>query len=231
MEQEAASVLSQIALGDLPLILSAIAAIGTASFGLMDATKAIKGGISNWGYGFINEALKPVEPILQGLGLAAKDLPKANWINGVPKADQKMAIREMISLGLTESNARNLDASLIAVDPTELATAAGKARRGEMLTEPELAVVARFNAMIDLHLDAAFERADQRFRNASRLGAAVLAVFLSQAAAFTVLEGSDLERVVVGLVVGLVAVPLAPVAKDVTSAITTAVAAFKSVRK
>jgi hypothetical protein len=230
-ETAAASIFSQIALTDLPLILSAIAAIGTASFGLMDSTKAINGGISNWGFGFIPKALEPVRPILTSLGTDAYALARANWLNGVPKDNQKMAIRNMIRLGLNEENAGVLNADVISVAPGELAAAAGKARKGEALSEQELAVLARFDAMIDLRLDTAFEQADQRFRNASRLGAGIVAVLLSQAAAFTVLQGDAVERMALGFVVGFVAVPLAPVAKDLSSAITTAVGAFKSVRK
>lgn len=226
------NLLDQIALGDLPVIVSAIAAIGTASFGLMDATKAINGGISNWGFAFIREALEPLNPILQNLGTEGHALAKANWINGVAKENQKMAIRNMIRLGLSEENAKKLNPAAISVVPADLALAAGKARRGEQLSEIDLAVLARFDAMIDLRLDTAFEQADQRFRNASRLGAAAIAVLLAQAGAFTVLNGDDnFAKAALGFLVGLVAIPLAPVAKDVTSAITSAVAAFKSVRK
>lgn len=232
MSDISSHLLSQIALGDLPVILSAIAAIGTASFGLMDSTKAIKGGISNWGFGFIREALEPVNPILRDLGADSHALAKANWLNGVAKDSQKMAIRNMIRLGLSEENAKLLDPRVISVMPQDLAQAAGKARRGEQLSESDLAVLARFDATIDLRLDTAFEQADQRFRNASRLGAAVIAILLSQAGAFSVYQqGEAFEKIALGFVVGLVAVPLAPVAKDISSAITTAVAAFKSVRK
>jgi hypothetical protein len=231
-ETAAASILSLIDLRDLPVILSAMAAIGTASFGLMDSTKAINGGISNWGFGFIREALRPMEPTIGNLGNDPYELAKANWINGVAKDNQKMVIRNMIRLGLTEESARRLDANVIGVEPAELAEAARRARNGEKLDEQDLAVLARFDAVIDLRRDTAFERADQRFRNASRLGAALVAIFLSQAGAFTVFAGgTTLQKVALGLVVGLVAVPLAPVAKDLSSAVTTAVAAFKSVRK
>jgi hypothetical protein len=235
MESETAaavSILSKISLNDLPVILSAIAAIGTASFGLMDSTKAINGGISNWGFGFIREALLPVAPVFAKLGSDPYALAKANWLNGVAKENQKMAIRNMIRLGLTEENAKKLNAETISVKPTELAEAARKAQNGEKLDEQDLAVLARFDAVIELRLDTAFERADQRFRNASRLGAALIAILLSQAGAFIVYEEAFLhQKLALGLVVGLVAVPLAPVAKDITSAITTAVGAFKSVRK
>jgi len=223
--------LAQIALNDLPIILSAIAAIGTASFGLLDATKAINGGISNWGFHFIREALDPVKAVFTDLGADVYALARANWLNGVAKESQKMAIRNMIRLGLSEENSKGLDPRVISVEPTDLALAAGKARRGEQLSETELSILARFDATIDLRLDTAFERADQRFRNASRLCAAIIAIILSQAGAFAIYEGDAFPRFALGLVVGLVAIPLAPVAKDLSSAITTAVAAFKAVRK
>ena len=173
-----------------------------------------------------------MDGILADLGADAYALARANWLNGVAKENQKMAIRNMIRLGLNKENASRLDARIISVSPLDLANAADKARQGQELSEVELGVLARFDAMIDLRLDLAFEQADQRFRNASRLGAAIIAVILSLGAAFTVLsKGEPFERIAIGLVVGLVAVPLAPVAKDISSAITTAVNAFKSIRK
>lgn len=223
--------LSQINIGDLPVILSATAAIGTASYGLLDSTKAIKGGISNWGFGFIREALDPVKPILTDLGTDILALARANWLNGVAKENQKMAIRNIIRLGLSQENAGKLDPTTLTVAPADLANAAGKARRGEQLSDVELAVLARFDATIDLRLDAAFERADQRFRNSSRFCAAIIAILLSQAGAFAVYHGQPWDKATLGFVVGLVAVPLAPIAKDLSSAITTAVAAFKAIRK
>jgi hypothetical protein len=225
------TLLSQIALKDLPVILSAIAAIGTASFGLMDTTKAINGGISNWGFPFIRKALDPIAPVLRNLGADPYALARANWINGVAKEEQKTAIRNMIRLGLTEVSAAELDPEVISVAPADLAAAAKKARAGKALNETELAVLARFDAMINLRLDTAFELADQRFRNASRFGAAVVAVLISVAGAVMVYDGSVTDKVILGVVVGIIAVPLAPVAKDISSAITTAVAAFKSARK
>jgi hypothetical protein len=46
-------------LGNILNLLSAAAALGTASMGLVDASKAWKGGPSNFGFGHIKSALDP----------------------------------------------------------------------------------------------------------------------------------------------------------------------------
>jgi hypothetical protein len=79
-------------------------------------------------------------------------------------------------------------------------------------------------------MDAGFERADQLYRNASKLLAALISVILAVAAVF-VYDGSHVhDDLGVAVLVGLVATPLAPIAKDLSSALGTAVNALKSVR-
>ncbi|WP_394890517.1 hypothetical protein ACG873_03825 [Mesorhizobium sp. AaZ16] len=46
-------------------VIAATAALGTASFGLVDASKALRGGISNVGFGFIRKALQPFQAALK----------------------------------------------------------------------------------------------------------------------------------------------------------------------
>jgi hypothetical protein len=81
---------------DIPGAIAAIGALGTAAFGLVDASKALWGGPSNLGFGFIKECLEPFANALavaDTSGVHGRDTflntLKANWLNGVPMADQK----------------------------------------------------------------------------------------------------------------------------------------------
>lgn len=224
--------LSGVDVGQFTVVISAIAALGTAAFGLVDASKAFRGGISNVGYGFIAAALHPFTPALQAVNKTDPyALIFANWINGMDKAEQKMTAKNLIRLGLNTENAKELAIALSTIDGDKLTLIAGKLEKGETPVDAELALLARFDAMIDSRLDAAFERAEQKYRNTSRIAAAAVAVVLAEIGAPIVYGRTEPGVFLVGLVVGLIAVPVAPIAKDLSSAISTSVAAFKAIKR
>jgi hypothetical protein len=219
---------------DIPMILAATTAIGTAAYGLVDSSKAFKGGVSNIGYGFVEEALKPFRSALELVNKEAPfELAKANWINGMDVADQKIAIKGLIKLGIAPSTAADLAKATPGVNPGSLLAVSQKLERGEPLEEAELALLARFEGVIDARLDAAFERADQRYRNSARVIAAAVAVVISEIGAFSVVESGQDQLLIFlqAFGIGIVAAPLAPIAKDLTSAITAASASFKAITR
>ena len=83
----------------------------------------------------------------------------------------------------------------------------------------------RLDAILAIEIDAAFERADQQYRNASKVLAGAMALLLSLAGGgFLYLatpKASDYLTVYLPLSIlfGLAAVPLAPIAKDIASAL------------
>jgi hypothetical protein len=46
--------------GNIANAVAATGALGTAAFGLIDASKAIAGGMSNPGFGYIRKAVEPI---------------------------------------------------------------------------------------------------------------------------------------------------------------------------
>ena len=82
-------------------------------------------------------------------------------------------------------------------------------------------------------LDEAYQISEQVYRNSTRMLAAIVAVLLAEAGAWSI--GSDLfwqsREPVMALLVGLLATPLAPIAKDLSTALATAVNAMQSVKK
>src|ERR1700730_18816007 len=87
-------------LGYIVKLIAAAGALGTAAFGLVDASKAFWGGMSNPGFGYIRKA---VETLLATAGGAtAFGRPeimatlRANWLNGVPQAVQKATAQWLI---------------------------------------------------------------------------------------------------------------------------------------
>lgn len=207
-------------------IVAAIAALGTASMGLVDALKVFgRFGPSNIGFGDIRAQLTPFLPVqaagAYNSGMLLQTL-RANWINGVDKSQQKAKAKSLIHLGMTKGNAAGL-AAAAGVDPGALQSVAAKTATGGTATTSELNVVGQFDAILSAVLDAAYEGADQKYRNFCKALATVIAVALSLIAA-----NFMQANFVVALIAGIAAVPLAPVSKDL---VTTLQAAAASIQK
>jgi hypothetical protein len=230
-------------LGNILNLLSAAAGLGTAAMGLVDATKAFWGGPSNLGFGCIETALNLFLVTAPG-GTAFGRVEilrtlKANWLNGVAKAEQKAKAKALIHLGLTQGSAASL-AGAAGVDAAKLTSLARKTAVGTAPSPEEINVLGQFDAVLSAVLDLAYERADQKYRNGSKLLATLFGTFLGGIGGWLVYGSGQSGSVWhyfgtwefgISLVVGLVAAPLAPVAKDLTSSLQAAVRAVAAVRR
>lgn len=226
------TILADFGIGEFGTITAATASLGTAASGLVDASKAFRGGVSNVGFAYIAEALRPFEPALK---LIDPEHPfatvQANWLNGVDKAQQKSAAKNLIRLGLIPDTAASLAKELPSIDGTALQAAAAKVASAAALTEDEVNLLARFDYIVEVRLDAAYEKADQRYRNVARVAAAAIAMALSLAGAIFIAGSLAEADYVTAILVGFLATPFAPVSKDLMSALGTAVAAFKAAKR
>ena len=154
--------------------ITAIGALGTAAFGLVDATKAFGGGVNHIGFSRIKAAVTALVP--------ASDpdiLPilQANWFSGTDLAAQKALAKSLIELNLTATHS-----DLI------------------------------LNALID----EAYQRADQLYRDGTRAWAMAIAITLA------LIAGHQFHTPIsASLLAGLLATPLAPIAKDLSTALQT----------
>jgi hypothetical protein len=219
--------------------LGAVAALGTAAYGLVDASKAFRGGASNAGFRFIRDA---VQPFIQGAPASTADSQafgpqqilvtlRANWLNGVAKADQKAIAKSLIRLCVTPDSADSL-AKATGLDPAALKNVATKIRDGNELSSQEINLLGRFDAIVSARLDAGYERADQQYRNTAKVLAAIVAIVLAVVAG-GLIYGKPVADYLgsanfwVALLIGAISTPLAPIAKDLS---TTLVAAVNAVR-
>lgn len=224
---------SPISLEQVGAALAALSALATAAFGLLDASKGLWGGIARVGLGHIWRALAPFQSTLNAaMGESRwRILVEANWMNGMAKTEQKAVVRSLIKLGLNEATARDL-AAAVRVDPEALLAIAKKLAKGAPLSETDLNLLGRLNAVLDALLDSGFEMADQQYRNVSRLWAGILCVILSLSAwGIWFFNPQDMKTTCsnfwIAIAVGVLAVPVAPVAKDLTSSLTAAAKALK----
>lgn len=220
------------AIASIGNIIAAVAALGTASMGLVDASKAFGGGPSNFGFGLIRAGLSPFLPA-EGVGAYNRTLVlltlRANWINGVDKSEQKAKAKSLIHLGLSKGNAAHL-AQAAGVDGERLGSLAQKIASGDPATPEEINALGQFDAILSAVLDAAYERADQMYRNGCKAIATVIAVALGGVAGL-VIGGVNSTDWIIGLIAGVTAVPLAPVAKDLVSSLQAAAAAVQTTRR
>lgn len=220
----------------------AIGALGTAAFGLVDVLKIPpSGGISNAGYPFIEHALRgffdgQVRKTARGDVKRLFDTLHGNWINGAPLADQKAIAKSLVKLRLNDATAPAF-AKATGVDEATLKSVGQKMSNGLPLLPNETNVLGRFDLALTAILDDGYQHADQRYRNAAKIGAMVIAVVLALVGGFAIFPGSldqylSMPDVLLRyFLAGLAATPLAPVAKDVASALSAGVKVAQAIRR
>jgi hypothetical protein len=223
-------------LSNLPAAVIAIGALGTAAFGLVDALKALPGGgISRAGFKFIRqviETLAPSVPSLEASGLGRESMLHtllSQWINGTATSDQVNIAKSLIKLRLTPETAPAL-AAATGVDPTILTQVAQSIATGTSLTTQQSDVYGRFDLLLTTLLDQAYQRADQRYRNTAKFWAIPISVVIAVAAAHNLPAGTAPVSTWAAVLVGLIATPLAPIAKDIASAIQTGAQALQTLK-
>jgi hypothetical protein len=179
--------------------------------------------------------LNDYDEILKASGVDWRFAVRAKWINGVKKSDQMAFILELVRLGLTQDAVEAISKKAkhnIPVDLKVLQSAVCKARSGATLNDDEIAVRGRFNDSISARLDASFEAADQLYRNICKLVASGVAIVLSIWAGGLLAKAQGMEFFTYGgiwkaIMIGVLAVPLAPIAKDLASTLQAAAKALK----
>jgi hypothetical protein len=216
-------------------VIAAVGALGTAAYGLVDTTKGICGGVSNRGLAYIRKTLTPLLPDTAA-GAAGTMLSrdsvfetlKSNWINGIASGDQQSIAKSLIKLRMDAASAAAF-AAITGVDGGVLQNVIAKMSSGTALTQPESDTYGRFDLVLSTILGQAYQRADQQYRNTAKLLAIPVSVALSCAGAlamnFWQWRGAHLG---IAFAMGVVATPLAPIAKDLSSALQTGVQALQS---
>src|SRR6266852_3425811 len=219
------------ALPDLTTLILAVGALGTAAFGLVDAFKALPGGgVSRSGFKFVKQVIESLAPesTTPGQGGLSRDslifALRSQWINGTALADQVNIAKSLIKLRLTPETAPAL-AKASGVDAAILTQVAENMRTASPLTTQQSDVYGRFDLLLTTLLDQAYQRGEQRYRNVAKFAAIPISVALAVTAAYVIPNQIEVSQAVL---IGLIATPIAPVAKDISSAISTAAQAIQS---
>ncbi|MFZ1087180.1 MAG: hypothetical protein WAN35_19630 [Terracidiphilus sp.] len=222
-------------------VITAIGGLGTAAFGLVDAAKASFSGINRMGLKHIHEVVSELTPEGASSGVPVNALPQsnilesveANWVNGTDLGSQKAIAKSLVKLHLSSANATAV-AVKTSVDPVMLTSVASKIVAGEPFSQAESDAYSRFDLIVTALLDEAYQLSDQVYRNSTRVLAAGVAVALALTGGWSLVGTAQFwhsSDPVLALLVGLLATPLAPIAKDLSSALVAAVNAMQAVKK
>lgn len=213
----------------LPQIIVAIGGLGTAAFGLVDASKALLwGGVNHIGFGGIRRTIKSLTPGNPANALSQDKIVatlQANWFNGTDLSSQKAIAKSLIKLNLSAGNAADL-AKATGVDSATLTTVAASIAAGTPLTTLQSDAYGRFDLIVTALLDETYQRSDDVYRNWAKAISAMVAVVLAVVGGLTI--SANIWQ---SVIVGLLATPLAPIAKDLSTALATAVNTMQLVKK
>ncbi len=211
--------------GNLGTTVLAVGALGVAAFGIVEGFKGA--GLGLLGFGQIRKILGA--QVFNALRIAYGDdylsVLKVQYRTGRSSGDLTRNIRQGARIGLTPDTAEELAKSVGVIDPKDLIAVAEAIRAGEDLNEEQVGVLGRYELALDARIDAATAMASYQYANSMRVAASVVAVVIALAVA--PLVGANW---LTALVVGVAAVPIAPIAKDLATAIQSASAAMSRKR-
>jgi hypothetical protein len=160
----------------------------------------------------------------------------SNWINGTAVDVQKAIAKSLLRLALNPTNAATfatatgLPAVKVGDKEVSLVTISQKQVDGQSLDDAENGLNGRFDLVLSALLDAAYQKADQRYRNNAKAWATVVSVALSLGGCY-ILGRSTQSDLVQAVLLGLIATPLAPLAKDLSTAVVAATQMIKSTKR
>lgn len=207
---------------NLGTIVLAVGALGTASFGIVEGLKWTFVGLS--GFRQIPKLLGgPVMKALQiAYGPEYLSLLRAQYRANRTSGELPKSIRQGARVGLTPETAAELANQIGVVNEADLKAVASTLQKGKDLTDAQRSVLGRYELALDTRIDAALALANDKYIGYIRVLASAISIGIALGVWRTT-EGIELLE---ALIVGVAAVPIAPIAKDLASAIQSAAKAM-----
>lgn len=201
---------------NLGTIVLAVGALGTAAFGIVEALKWTPIGLM--GFRQINKLLG--QPVMRALEVAYGPeyllLLKAQYRSGRTEAQLPKTIRQGARVGLTTDTAAGMAERTGVVEADELVNVAEAVQSGADLSDQQTNILGRFELALDARIDAPMALANDEYAGSLRVTASAVAIIIALAVGFN-MEGEGYP--LMSLIVGIAAVPIAPLAKDLTKVI------------
>lgn len=215
---------------NLGRLIMATGALGIAAFGIVEGLKWTRLGVAGFARG-----MRLLGPLTSALELAYgpewPELLKALYRQGRITGDLPRTLRQGVRAGLAPDNAAEIADHLGVGSANTLKAAARAVAAGKPPSDPQRNVLGRFELAADARIDAALGLADSRYVVAQRLaaGAVALAIAVLVALLPQVTAGAwDVDSLGLAILIGLAAVPLGPISKDVVNGLQAAQQALRN---
>jgi hypothetical protein len=211
-------------LNNVSTFIGAAGALGTACFGIVEGLKWTSLGEA--GFGQITKYLgSQLSGALQiAYGPEYEKVLRAQYRqDSQTQATIAKTLRQGVRIGLTSTNASGIAGYLGTVDGPKLAAAASKVTAGSDLSGDDRAAIGRFELAVDARIDSALSSAQDVYLGTVRTAASFLAILIAEGVA-------EIMNVSLwaGLVLGVVAIPFAPIANDLVGAVQATTKALKA---
>lgn len=206
-------------LADITTLLLAAGALGTVAFGIVEALKWWRFG--EYGYDALIAHLGSLRSTLEEVYSAPLlDEVLRTLYRGNPD-DLTRALRQGVRAGLTTKSAANVAQGIPTLDKDILVAAADAIQSGQELTTEQRSVLGKYELMADAKIDGSLAVAQGHYAGKLRLTAAafaiMLALFIGGVQFFA--DGQNVTLLGRALLIGVLAVPVAPITHDLVDVI------------
>lgn len=223
-------ILVQLQVNSLGAAVAAAGALGTSCFGIVEGLKWTLLGEA--GYSRIVHLLGVAlrDALARAYGPNYDELLRAQYREDWATSDLPKTLRQGVRLGLSRENAVDIAHFLGNVSPDALQLAAMKVHENETLSDADRTAIGRFEVAVDARIDSALSLAQSSYLGTIRVAASAIAIVLAEMAALVIYQPAQWLSTgwVMGLLVGTLAVPLAPIANDVVAALQAATKALRA---
>lgn len=217
----------EMTLTSVTQFIIAAGAVGTAAMGIVEGAKSVH--IKPLGFrSLMSELQWAIEALKVAYGEQYDRLLKSLYRLNRSEGELPRILRQGVRIGLNKNNAALMAETVLGDVDGSLPQVATKIAAGESLSDQEKNILGRFEVAVDARIDAALALADRAYGNGIRLCSFIVAIFLSLMAA-QVLHFTGGYKT--ALIVGLISVPLAPIAKDVAKGLQSAANAIAAKAK
>ena len=205
----------------LGVAVGAAGTLGTACSGIVDGLKWTPLGMA--GYPRLHKLLgsELMDAVRTTYGARWDQLLRSQYRQDWARSPIGTTLRQGVKAGLNTNNAPAIAKFLGNIDGGALAGAVERAQRHEPPTDDDSAVMSRFEQALDTQIEGALAGAQDFYHSSLKLVAGILAIGMSELTAY--LAGGFPGWIgggwLTGMLVGIVAVPLAPLANDVANAL------------
>ena len=210
----------------LASIILTASSLGVTAFGIVETLKWTR--VGQFGFDEMRKHLGQLITALETTHSTNLEQVLRSLYRG-EHSELAKTLRQGIRAGLTTQNAATLARTLNTINEDALTAVATALTTGTELSAEQRNVLGRFELAADASIDAALMSAQNHYAGKTRLLAGVVAIAIGLVVGL-VQSDSPLDLFTVGqaLLVGVLAIPVAPIAKDLVTTLQALSATFRT---